>query len=443
VTNAAEDLANRFRAGYAESVDEGLAAPVSFLADEVELVRGQPDDGVKSGAALAARYASEGATLRQQMPDFTISDVVITTEGDDRVVVEGRTRWTAPTGPVDRAFHLEYTLRDDRIVHIFSSAPARAAMDPSDVLSLHQSLSNWGRWGDDDQLGTLNFITPEVTVSAATTVQAGHRVSCSRPLPTKPALDNPSPVLHHMTGTFVEGHGGDFFAISSHGFTTTHIDALCHVFHEGKLYNGYSAETVTPHGAMQLGLHHMQSGIATRGVLLDIAAVRGVEALEPGEPIFPEDLEAAEDAGGFKVQSGDALLIRTGRWRWRELHGPWRLGERAAGLDASCLSWIHQRQVSILGCDGFSDVMPSRIASAPKVGGSSDVGGVDLTKLGLMLPIHSVSIVAMGMPLLDNLELEELAAVCTANNRWAFFFLAAPLVLENGTGSPLNPIAIL
>ena len=442
MTNAAEQLAARFRSGYAKSVDEGLAAPVDFLAEEVELIRGAPDDGLKSGAELAARYSSEGATLRNQMSGFTIVDVVIETEGDDRVVVEGKTQWTSQHGRAERAFHLEYTLRNGLIVHICSSSPARHPMGADEVLALHQGLSNWGRWGPDDQLGTLNFITPEVTANAATTVQSGRLVSCCRPLPTRPAPDNPSPVLHHMTGTYVEGHGGDFFAISSHGFATTHIDALCHIFHEGKLYNGYSAETVTPHGAMQLGIHHMQSGIVTRGVLLDIAAIRGVEALTPGEPIFPEDLEEAERAAGLKVQSGDALLVRTGRWRWRELHGPWSLSQRAAGLDAACLAWIHERGISILGSDGLSDVMPSRITSSSSLGSQGDDAGFDLTQIGVLMPVHSVTIVAMGMPLLDNLELEDLATACKAEGRWSFFFVVSPLVLENGTGSPVNPIAI-
>jgi kynurenine formamidase len=292
------------------------------------------------------------------------------------------------------------------------------------VLGLHQRLSNWGRWGPDDQLGALNLVTPAVTAAAAADVRLGRTVSCARPLPTEPAADNLAPVAHHMIGTATEGYGSDYFAIASHGYATSHIDALCHIFHDGQLYNGYPATTVTAHGATRLGIDQLRSGVITRGVLLDVPAVRGVDALAPGEPIFPEDLEAAEQAGGVEVQSGDALLVRTGRWRWREVHGPWAPSEGMAGLDASCLSWLHEREVAVLGSDGISDVWPSRV---------DNVG----------MPIHTVAIVAMGVHLLDNLDLDELALACADENRWAFLLAVAPLVLERGTASPVNPIAVL
>ncbi len=134
-----------------------------------------------------------------------------------------------------------------------------------------------------------------------------------------------------MTGTATEGMGADYFAIASHGFATSHIDALCHIFHDGKLYNGYPAEAVTAHGATKLGIHRLRDGIVTRGVLLDIPALRGVDALEPGEPVFPEDLEAAEEQAGLTVRPGDALLVRTGRWQWRREHGAWDAGNWRPG----------------------------------------------------------------------------------------------------------------
>ena len=274
-------------------------------------------------------------------------------------------------------------------------------MSPESVLGLHALLSNWGRWGSEDQLGTLNFITPETTAAAAATIRSGQTVSCARPLPTHPAADNVNPVVHHMTGTATEGYGADYFAIASHGYATSHIDALCHIFHDGQMYNGFSSEAVTAHGASKLGIHHLRSGVITRGVLLDVPAVRGVEALEPGEPIFPDDLEAAEEAGGVNAQRGDALLVRTGRWRWRALHGPWTPHEGMAGLDASCLAWLHRREVAVVGSDGVSDVMPSRVE-------------------GIGMPIHTVAIVAMGVHLLDNLDLDELSTVCAALDRWNF-----------------------
>lgn len=291
-------------------------------------------------------------------------------------------------------------------------------------MGLHSRLSNWGRWGPDDQLGALNLITPEVTAAATATVRTGRTVSCARPLPTRPGPDNLSPVVHHMTGTATEGYGADYFAMAPHGYATTHIDALCHIFHEGRIYNGFSAETVTAHGASKLGIHHLRSGVVTRGVLIDVPAVRGVEALEPGEPVFPEDLEAAENAAGVQVQRGDALLVRTGRWRWRESHGPWAPNEGMAGLDASCLSWMHEREIAVLASDGVSDVMPSRVANVP-------------------MPIHTLALVAMGIHLLDNLDLDELSTACVAEGRWSFLLVVAPLILNRGTASPVNPIAVL
>ena len=296
-------------------------------------------------------------------------------------------------------------------------------MSPADVLAFHDTLSNWGRWGDDDQLGALNLITPELTAAAAAAVRSGRTVSCARTLDTVSAPDNPSPVAHHMIGTATEGWGADYIALAPHGFATSHIDALCHIFHEGRIFNGYSAETVTAHGATRLGIHHLQSGIVTRGVLLDMPALRGIDALEPGEPIFPEDLEAAEERAGLRVGAGNALLVRTGRWRWREDHGPWDLGRRAAGLDSSCLPWLRQRDVATLGSDGVSDVLPSRVD-------------------GVAMPIHTVTLVVMGVHLMDNLELDALAAACAEEGRWEFLFTVAPLVLRRGTASPVNPLAV-
>jgi len=296
-------------------------------------------------------------------------------------------------------------------------------MATADVLAFHQTLSNWGRWGEDDQLGALNLITPEVTAAAAATVRTGRTVSCARPLDTVPSADNPSPVAHHMTGTATEGMGADYFAIASHGFATSHLDALCHIFHEGRLYNGYPAEAVTAHGATKLGIHRLHDGIVTRGVLLDIPALHGLDALEPGQPVFPEDLEAAEAKAGLAVRPGDALLVRTGRWRRRATHGAWDVGQLAAGLDASCLPWLRERDVAALGSDGVSDVLPSRVD-------------------GVGMPIHTVVIVAMGVHLLDNLDLDALATTCADEARWEFLLTVAPLVLRRGTASPVNPIAL-
>ena len=305
----------------------------------------------------------------------------------------------------------------------YSPTVARGPMGAAEVEAFHASLSNWGRWGPQDQLGALNLVTPSVTAAAAALVRTGRRVSCARPLDTAAAADNSAPVAHHMTGTATEGYGADYVALAPHGFATSHLDALCHIFHEGHLYNGYPTETVTAHGATQLGIHHLRQGIVTRGVLLDVPALSGQEALEPGTPIFPDELQAVERAAGVTVRRGDLLLVRTGRWRWRATHGPWDAATRLAGLDASCLPWLHAREVAALGSDGVSDVLPSRVP-------------------GVALPVHEVALVAMGLHLLDNLDLEALAAVSAEEGRAEFLLVVAPLVLRHGTASPVNPIAV-
>jgi len=292
-----------------------------------------------------------------------------------------------------------------------------------EVESFHRSLSNWGRWGERDQLGTLNLITPEKRVASARLVRSGRRISCARSLPTQPAPDNPQPVVHLMLATASEGWGGDYFALAPHGFSTSHIDALCHIFNDGKLYNGYPIERVTAHGALELGIHELRDGVVSRGVLLDIPRAREVDFLEPGAPIFVDDLERAEGLGNTRVEAGDVVLVRTGRWRAREVRGPGAPGENLAGLDASCLPWLHQRGVAALGCDGVSDVAPSRIPE-------------------MNLPIHTVAIVAMGLHLIDNLQLDDLAAACREEKRIEFHLTIAPLILHRGTASPVNPIAL-
>jgi kynurenine formamidase len=270
-----------------------------------------------------------------------------------------------------------------------------------EVEGFHRKLSNWGRFGDRDQLGTLNFVRPEHRVAAARLVRSGRNVSCSRPLPTESSPENPNPVVHLMSGTATEGWGGDYFAIAPHGFATSHIDALCHIFHEGKLYNGYPSERVTSH----------------------VPRARGVPFLEPGDAISPLDLERAEEDAGVRVASGDVLLVRTGRWACRSERGAWDARQTLAGLHASCLPWLHEREVASLGCDGVSDVIPSRVDGVP-------------------LPIHTIGIVAIGLHLLDNLDLEGLAEACAEEGRWEFLLTIAPLVLLRGTASPVNPIAV-
>ena len=299
-----------------------------------------------------------------------------------------------------------------------------------DVLGYMTSLSNWGRWGPDDQLGTLNLITPQKRAQAASLVREGISVTCSRLIVPEIALDVTSiPPLHYMvnTGESPEGtsqSSSDFIGLSFHGLIITHLDSLCHQFWDGKMYNGRPAALVNVREKATFGaVDNAQNGVVTRGVLLDITKVRGVEWLEVGEGVFPEDLEAAEKAQGIRVDEGDALLIRLGWYKRRLQLGPPNPPDRP-GFHAASMPWLHERGVSIIASDASHDVVPSGYESVPQ-------------------PIHKVGMVAMGLWLIDAGNFEELNTVCTRLNRWEFMFSVAPLRFKNATGSPVNPLAIL
>lgn len=191
------------------------------------------------------------------------------------------------------------------------------------------------------------------------------------------------------------------------------------------MYNGVDASRVTVRaGATHHAMDALESGVVTRGVLLDVAASRGVHWLEPGEGVFPNDLEAAQRAQGVQVGPGDAVLLRTGYGRRKREHGPddtVRIGR--AGWHAACLPWLHERDVALIGCDTAQDVHPSGYPA-------------------LRSPVHAVGIVAMGLWLLDNCDLEPLARACGERSRHEFLFSLAPLRIAGATGSPVNPIAL-
>jgi kynurenine formamidase len=295
-----------------------------------------------------------------------------------------------------------------------------------------RSLSNWGRWGPDDELGTLNYITPEKRRAAATLVREGEVVSCARPISYEPDLYGAEP--RHTTH-WTEGSApvpwrinGDEFLFQPHGVSITHLDALSHLAWDGRMYNGRPAELVTGReGATAHSIEAVARGVVTRGVLLDMPRLRDRPWLEPGEGIFPEDLEEAERSHNVRVASGDVLLVRTGhleRTR-REGRPP---DDARPGLQAACLPWLHARQVAMIGCDMPQDVRPSGYPTGP---GRCPMG-----------PVHVVGIVAMGLWLLDNCDHEALAEACARHGRWEFQFLIAPLALHHGTASPVNPLAV-
>ena len=286
-------------------------------------------------------------------------------------------------------------------------------------------ISNWGRWGKDDELGTLNLITPEMKIKAAGLAKQGITVSLARDLDKVESEYNPHPFEHK---TSVVSFGGqaiasDRYAVEYHGAAHTHIDALAHVLHKGRMYNGISADLIRPHGSEKLGIHNMKDGIFTRGLLVDMAWLRGMDFLEPGYAITASDLEAWETKTGITIRTGDALLVRTGRWQRVRQLGPSDLRDGAAGLHASVAKWLKQRDVAVVGSDGGNDVVPYSVD-------------------GVSFPFHVLAVAGLGMPLLDSLDLDALASEALINGRWEFLFIGAPLRVEGGTGAPLNPLAV-
>ena len=299
----------------------------------------------------------------------------------------------------------------------------RAPTTLADIERWMEELSNWGRWGEDDQLGAVNLITPEKRKQAAALVQDGYSVSLARDARTDKAIDNPQPYEHTMLRTGAEGGGSaDKFSIAFHGLAHTHLDALCHIFHKGKMYNGFPQQEVTEDGCGRDGIDKLKDGIVTRGILLDIARLKGVPYLEPGTPIYAEDLEAWEERAGIRVASGDVIFVRTGRWARQAELGPWNVGENTAGLHASVAKWLKERGVAMVGGDAANDVAPAGIE-------------------GAFYPLHSLAIAAMGVHLFDNCDLEALAEAAAERDRWEFMLTVAPLPIPGGTGSPVNPIA--
>ena len=307
---------------------------------------------------------------------------------------------------------------------------ARPRLGVEAFQALFDRCSNWGRWGPDDERGALNLITPEKRIRAAGLVREGVTVSCSHPINTVGDAENVSPANHFMTraGDVADGVNvmftGDHLAVSPHGLAHSHLDALCHFFWQGKMYNGRPINMVTSMGTQANGITIGQDGIVSRGILLDVPRQLGVDWLETDHGITVEELEACEASAGLRVESGDILLVRTGRHVRRKALGPWNTRAELAGLHHDVAPWLKERGVALLGCDGVSDLRQHAF-EAP---GS---------------PIHILTLVAMGIQLLDNQNLDDLAAACAERSRWEFMLVVAPLKMVGGTASMTNPIAIL
>lgn len=294
---------------------------------------------------------------------------------------------------------------------------------------------NWGRWGDDDEMGALNLITPEKRIQAASLVRSGQSISMSRPFPKEPSPVNPKPALHYMDRG-VRGTGGaatDFYGVAYHGMASTHIDSLCHVWDENGLYNGRNPDDViTFNGATFGQIDNWRNGIVTRGVLLDVPRFRGTSYVTQDEPVHGSELEQICRERGIQVTPGDAVAVYSGREAWTRAEGrPWGSGPTTAppgeahgpdrpGLHASCLKFLRETDAAVLVWD-MMDLYPNG--------------------MGLPWTVHG-AIFAFGIALVDNALLEPLAEFCAQQNRSDFMFVTSPLRVEGGTGSPANPLAI-
>ena len=291
----------------------------------------------------------------------------------------------------------------------------RAAITKAQVDQWMQELSNWGRWGADDQLGAVNLITQAKRRQALALATTGEVVSLSLPIRVVSPPDNPSSTAAFTSLRVTNIQSGFLMErqqVAFHGSTVSHLDALCHAHHEGKVYNGIALDEVFDEtGCTQMGISGLAGGIVTRGVLLDIPRLKGVDALETGTHVYPEDIEAWERQTGVTVSAGDAIFLRTGR----------QVNNNRSGYDITVAPWLKQRDVALVGSDG-----------------TQDVGQIP----GAVLPFHKLVLVALGANIFDNMALEALAETAARLNRWEFLLVAAPIPNPGGTGSPLNPLAI-
>lgn len=314
--------------------------------------------------------------------------------------------------------------------------PADDQPTTTELDEIYARVKNWTRWGADDERGALNHLTDEHRAHAAGLVRTGAAVSLANDITTQPTPETPSPAHHHMLSSGdalgasgVPGYEAtqDYVGTAVHGMGITHIDALCHMFVRGEMYGGRPASLVRSTGALANTIMSAASGIVGRGVLLDIPAARNVGHIDPTESITVADLEAAEDAQGVRVGTGDLLIVSTGRDARRESVGG-RLdpfGAGLAGLHPRTLPWLHERGVALLGSDGISDHMP--FTSIPE----------------WPFPIHQIGITGIGLHLIDNMRLDRIADRCRDQHRWEFLLTVAPMRVPGGTGSPVNPIAVL
>lgn len=295
-----------------------------------------------------------------------------------------------------------------------------------DFQRLLQQENNWGRWGEDDEVGAVNLITAEKRRDAIRLVRSGQSISLARPFPSKPAPNNPRPAQHYLQreATRYGEASIDYYGISYHGAASTHIDALCHVWDDAGMWNGRDPNMeLSSFGSHWAGVDNWRNGLITRGVLVDVPGFRRVEYVGLGQPVHDDELDAICAHQAIEVQPGDALVVYSGRDRWdaKNSNRIWGSVPESAGLHASCLRFLRKNDVAVLAWD-MMDAYPY--------------------DWDIRSPVHAASS-AFGVALVDNCELSDLAQACRAEKRYEFMFLLSPLFVEGGTGSPVNPLALL
>ncbi|MFD3424020.1 cyclase family protein [Streptomyces decoyicus] len=294
--------------------------------------------------------------------------------------------------------------------------------------ALFAAVRTWGRWTPADR-GAWNRVTPDHVRRAAALARSGTVIALARPWNTAAGPDNSKPALHYMSDLGdVEAPEPsthkDFIAVDYHGKATSHLDALSHAAYRGQLYDGHAARECVDAGGARFGAVSALGPLVTRGVLLDLPTVLGCPWLEPGRAVHAADIVTAERALGVTIGEGDAVLLRSGSVRRRREKGAWDPGTASAGFHVDAVPLLAERGIALLGGDGDSDVRPSPVE-------------------GVHSPVHALALAAMGVPLLDNLDLEALSAAGAVAGRYEFLLVVAPLNIPGGTGSPVNPVAVL
>ena len=319
------------------------------------------------------------------------------------------------------------------LVFVFTfSAQERPSMETNeDFHRAMEELSNWGRWGPEDELGQANFITREKRVQAAGLVREGITVSLAYDVVQEDAVDTSAYLNREVVRVSPTGASDRLsYTGSYHGTIHSHLDSLdCHIMYEGNGYNGVSFEEVeAANGCPRGSIYAHRNGVITRGVLFDATLLPGRATdegwLEPGTAITYDDLVALEEIQGVQVEAGDVILLHTGRWKRREALGAWPTSEGVAGYHADVAYFLKDRGVAMIGHDMWNDVAPSGIGD-------------------IFLPLHSLALVSLGVSIFDNLDFTEVADVAKELGRYEFLFMASPLRIEKGMGSPLNPLSLI